>query len=531
MAISGTGGFTLGFDYNQNDQLISIKEGSITLAQLNYDTQGDFSSVDYVNNTRLELTMDKQKGVVTGLLLKNSVNDTLNQITNVFNNKMLLSQETINSSVKDYQYSNIKELTQSGTTDGYRYQTNTDGNIARKENYVSDSLVSYKEFSYNNNNNQLSQIYEYTGGSLIKTTNYTYDANGNLATKSDGTDTYEYAYDLHDKLTQVKKNGVVILTNTYDAMGRRIRKVTQNRTINYIAGGLIETDDAGNVITAYKSICFTQGGVNYYPVHDNRGSVIKIVDGSGNVTASYTYDDYGMIIDNSNPSFDNRFFFCGCEYDAETGLYLMGARYYDPEVGRFITPDPIGAMGGLNLYAYCKNDPINFIDPSGLKLIVIISEADGDFDWLFGSHSLLIIDKEEEYGFITNNVLYDPSGSYNPGGRRPAGGDCLSAYDAQLKTYINYWKGNDTKGKIKFTVFSFDLPKDEEDALYTVVNERNAAGFAQCADSISSALKTINTFKKNINQTGIPKDLKNQLLKLQNKIKDMNVETIILNDE
>jgi RHS repeat-associated protein len=170
---------------------------------------------------------------------------------------------------------------------------------------------------------------------------------------------------------QVSENGAVIQTNTYDATGRRIKKITPTRTINYIAG-LIETDGSGSIITAYKGVCFTQGGINYYPVYDNRGSVIKIVDGSGNVTAEYTYDNYGVITSNSNTAFDNRFFFCGCEYDAETGLYLMGARFYDPEVGRFITPDPIGAAGGLNIYAYCHNDPINYSDPCGLDALAFV---------------------------------------------------------------------------------------------------------------------------------------------------------------
>ena len=101
------------------------------------------------------------------------------------------------------------------------------------------------------------------------------------------------------------------------------------------------------------------------------------------------------------------------------------------------------------MYAYCHGDPVNYKDPSGLKLIVIVSEAEGLIDFLFGSHSLLIIDKLEEEGYITNNVLYDPSGSYNLGGRRPFGGDCLCGHDAQLRTYIDYWKGNDSKRKLK----------------------------------------------------------------------------------
>ncbi len=62
----------------------------------------------------------------------------------------------------------------------------------------------------------------------------------------------------------------------------------------------------------------------------------------------------------------NRLRFMGREYDAETGLYRVRARYYDPELRRFVSEDPIGLAGGLNLHAYAGNDPINLTDPSGL---------------------------------------------------------------------------------------------------------------------------------------------------------------------
>ena len=71
----------------------------------------------------------------------------------------------------------------------------------------------------------------------------------------------------------------------------------------------------------------------------------------------------------------NRFLFQGREYDYDTALYYFRARWYEPETGRWLSPDPIGISGGLNLYAFCGNDPVNFVDPEGesfvSKLIVI----------------------------------------------------------------------------------------------------------------------------------------------------------------
>ncbi|MBR4249271.1 MAG: RHS repeat-associated core domain-containing protein [Verrucomicrobia bacterium] len=63
--------------------------------------------------------------------------------------------------------------------------------------------------------------------------------------------------------------------------------------------------------------------------------------------------------------YGNRFLFQGREYDYDTALYYFRARWYEPETGRWLSPDPIGISGGLNLYTFCGNDPVNFVDPTG----------------------------------------------------------------------------------------------------------------------------------------------------------------------
>lgn len=90
---------------------------------------------------------------------------------------------------------------------------------------------------------------------------------------------------------------------------------------------------------------------------------------------SYNYDAYGNVtIKNSGGSvistsaYGNRFLFQGREYDYATQLYHFRARWYDTETGRWLSNDPIGISGGLNLYAFCANDPVNFVDPMGLDV-------------------------------------------------------------------------------------------------------------------------------------------------------------------
>ena len=100
--------------------------------------------------------------------------------------------------------------------------------------------------------------------------------------------------------------------------------------------------------------------------------MLKIVDGSGNVVGSYTYDAWGKVLSatgeiaQANPIRYRSYY-----YDAETGLYYLQSRYYDPEIGRFISADDtqyLGASGtalGYNLFGYCENNPVNAADPTG----------------------------------------------------------------------------------------------------------------------------------------------------------------------
>jgi len=98
------------------------------------------------------------------------------------------------------------------------------------------------------------------------------------------------------------------------------------------------------------------------------------VDESGQVAAQFTYDAWGNVLSSSYflpitsyfPSFSLRYLFQGREYSFATGLYNFRARWYEPRLGRWLSNDPIGISGGLNLYAFCGNDPVNYRDPDGL---------------------------------------------------------------------------------------------------------------------------------------------------------------------
>jgi RHS repeat-associated protein len=102
----------------------------------------------------------------------------------------------------------------------------------------------------------------------------------------------------------------------------------------------------------------------YYYHHDALGNVVALSNAAGSTVEIYEYSVFGEVAasDQTNP---NPFMFTGREFDKETGLYFYRARYYAPEIGRFLQTDPIGYKGGMDLYTYCKNSPWNLTDPLG----------------------------------------------------------------------------------------------------------------------------------------------------------------------
>ena len=128
-----------------------------------------------------------------------------------------------------------------------------------------------------------------------------------------------------------------------------------------------------------------KGGVEYKIISDHLGSVRLVVNSSnGNIVQRMDYDTWGKVLSDTNPGFQP-FGFAGGIYDQDTGLVKFGARDYDPETGRWISKDPIKFDGGINLYAYADNDPVNKIDPNGLDSYWVVQP-------MFYGHTILVID-------------------------------------------------------------------------------------------------------------------------------------------
>ena len=260
----------------------------------------------------------------------------------------------------------------------------------------SGSMTSY---SYND----LDQLTECRTAGETKT--YSYDRNGNQTleiTKEGDAEKgrRSYAYDEADRLKTltVKEDGRLTLTqeNSYNGEGQRISKAETKLTEGpggetaettrtgyyYQDGAVLYTKDADgrrssmNLLGTSANIIATSRGTGdseswYLYNKDIRESTTSLTAADGSAAATYEYDDFGSTTVTSGADLDNEICYTGQIYDRSSGLYYYNARFYDSENARFLTQDTYRGEADqpdtLHLYAYCKNNPINYVDPSGHK--------------------------------------------------------------------------------------------------------------------------------------------------------------------
>ena len=252
-----------------------------------------------------------------------------------------------------------------GSTYSYATGTETDGSPVWK-----DLLTSYNgnTITYDAIGNPLNW-----GSSL---TDLTWSNGRRLVSLKNGTSVIQYGYDEPGLRTRKYANGTYTFFDR-DASGNLVHETRNNETNHlyyyYDANGSI-----GSI---------SHNGVRYAFLKNLQGDVIAILDTSGNVVARYIYDAWGRILSiidgNGNANTSSTFIgnvnpirYRGYYYDAETGWYYLNSRYYDPQVKRFISADGIiganGAFIGMNLFAYCNNNPVKYADYTGALINISI---------------------------------------------------------------------------------------------------------------------------------------------------------------
>ena len=223
-----------------------------------------------------------------------------------------------------------------------------------------------EEYNYNRKNQLVSRTWD--GGYAA----YHYDRQGNLLEAAGTEGNTLFAYNVFNRQMAVTMPDGGRLENRYDAEGLRAGTVengVETRFLYFNGELLSELDEAGDTISRYilgygATAVWNRGKEGYHPCHpDEQNSTAYITGLDGEIKNSYQYDAFGNL-QNRNITVRNRILYTGQQYDEITGQYYLRARFYHPAVGRFLQED-VYRGDGLNLYAYCANNPVVYYDPSG----------------------------------------------------------------------------------------------------------------------------------------------------------------------
>lgn len=366
-------------------QLSSLRDFSGGITYLNYNGEGGLASIylpngvsstyNYTSTHELSRVTYSAPGLnsVAGTGYRYDTGNRIASRTNAAQNR-----------TRDYLYDpngrlqQVTDRQRSTSHTGCTLQENTGWDCPEDQQWT---LLEQRVFSYDKVGNPTDAGAQTLAGNRL--TSYRgwtvqYDGEGNLVSRGNGTQTYAYTWDGLGQLAEVRLNGVLTTTYGYDGLGHRVAKRRPGACCDehYLYDGddvlldLVALD--GSVAAEYTYYPGTdqvhsvfRNGVRHYYAADRQGSVMAMVDAAGTVVNQYKYDSFGGA-ESVSEGVANRLRWIGREWDADAGLYYVRARWYEPTLQRFISEDPIGLEGGINMYAYSGNDPVNNKDPSGL---------------------------------------------------------------------------------------------------------------------------------------------------------------------
>ena len=284
------------------------------------------------------------------------------------------SAESRETTAYVYNLSNhlIKEIT---TTQVTEYEYDANGNLLNKKTYATDTSAETDESDLETDAENSTE-----SGSSDSDTEETDDI-------SEPTEITRYTYDNFNRLTIFSNSGE-FAEYEYDAADYRIRKRVvsgeEDVTGYFYEGGNVsfEADQKGNITNhnVYGTNLLlrsdTETEKSHYYLYNAHGDVVRLTQtDTGDTAAEYRYDAFGNITYSTGDA-DNAITYAGYQYDAESGLYYVNARYYDSSTGRFITEDTYEGKYtdplSLNRYTYCHNNPTRYTDPTGHAILPLI---------------------------------------------------------------------------------------------------------------------------------------------------------------
>lgn len=403
-------GKVITYKYDANNRLIELTSDAGTF-KFAYDSLGRRIKLINPNGTYTTYAYDKNSRL-TELVHKDSKGVVINSFRYTHDNVGNRISKTTPDKTIAYQYDSLYRLTEAlSSTPG------NSSNSTGKGKGIQTAIQQQKEyFTYDSVGNRLTsdknKTYSYNAGNQLIAENgntYSYDKNGNLISKTDASGTTHYSYDYENRLTKVTTSIGVIVEFKYDPFGRRIEKKVEGndgtKVYNYVydnediileyetkTDGKIETTKYTHGLGIDEPLAIEQKGDIYFYHADGLGSIIALTDIKQRVVQSYTYDSFGGM-KQSGDKVKQPYTFTGREWDKEIGFYFYRARYYDADIGRFISFDPIlhsanappvkvascgnSVFGStfdsllftpakLNPFLYVVGNPVRYKDPLGL---------------------------------------------------------------------------------------------------------------------------------------------------------------------
>jgi len=324
-----------------------------------------YASFDYNLNSRIT-SISYQNGVTTSYSY-----DTRNRPTNIAIGGLLTlnydydpAGNVLSLNDWDFTYDRMNRLKTAVSVFDIDYTYDSMGNRTQQ---VEDTITT--NYTYSNMMRLLSKT---EGGT---STTFGYDRNGNLTSKTEGNSSYTYVWDYDNRLKEVRQDGNLLFSYTYDPNGRRVRSFNSGTgvTTTYVYAGInvihevTSTESTDYLYANGMRIAKKTGATVKYFHSDHLGSTRLVTDSSGQPTFESDYKPFG---EDANATGTEKYAFTGQYNEADIGLYYFGARWYDASLGRFISEDPIkGSMlssQSQNPYVYCMNNPLRFVDPTGM---------------------------------------------------------------------------------------------------------------------------------------------------------------------
>lgn len=416
-----------------------------------------------------------------------------------------LSQTEVQGGISEtttYTYDGIDRMTSYTLTDSASVVTHTvytfDAYNRKTETVTEDSVITKSRTYAYNDVNWLTQITDDTDSGNVFTIDYAYDNNGNTILKSNRSLTDQditFTYDSRNQLVQTTRGPPESLEMLgqydYNAAGLRVRHANSERgNVAYYYDGpavLEERNADDDQLMAHyryadRLLSLDTGSEVQYYHQDALGSTVNLTKPDGSVKKSYWLDPYGQIRKEEGEETVNRMVFTGQEHDEQTGLIYFGARYYDPDIARFITQDSyLGEQGvppSLHRYLYAYANPTVYIDLYGYMGVFFDGTGNDASNPNLGETNVSKLEKAYDSGpkRYIKGVGSDWWTKYNLGGLCGAGGDkrLEEAYEFIVESYNskeNYEKVID--------VFGFSRGAAMARAFANIIKERGIPDYSK----------------------------------------------------